>query len=121
MKKIYELTATNKEPARVIEFIKNDIRKYIKREKRKDLPEGMNVWNIDCKFAQNDDEPKTIVFQDITKCIDEAAEKNCKSIYVELISSAIKREPKVRENVVQESVTEEDTTEKNDTVESNEE
>jgi hypothetical protein len=107
VKKTYQLTATNKEPARVVEAIKNEIRKYIKREKRKTLPEGMNVWNIDCKFGKGDETPETIAFQDITKCIDEAAELNCKSIYLELISSAIKKERKIEEIIVTEETEEE--------------
>ena len=102
MKKTYQLTATNKTQPRVVESIKNEIRKYIKREKRKTLPDGMNVWNIDCKFAKDNETPKPIEFQDITKCIDEAATLNCKSIYLELISNAIKKERKVVESVIDE-------------------
>ena len=98
MKKTFQLTASNKEPARVVEAIKNEIRKYIKREKRKTLPEGMNVWNIDCRFAKDDAEPEVIQFQDITKCIDDAAALECKSIYLELLSKAIKKERKIVES-----------------------
>jgi len=107
VKKTYQLTATNKEPARVVEAIKNEVRKYIKREKRKTLPEGMNVWNIDCKFGKDDATPETIAFQDITKCIDEAAESNCKSIYLELLSSAIKKERKIEDVIAEEIAAEE--------------
>ena len=98
VKKTFQLTASNKEPARVVEAIKNEIRKYIKREKRKTLPEGMNVWNIDCRFAKDDAEPEVIQFQDITKCIDDAAALECKSIYLELLSKAIKKERKIVES-----------------------
>ncbi len=97
MKKRFELTAPNKEPQRVLEAIKNEVRKYIKREKRKPLPTDMDMWNINCKFAKNEDEPQEILFQDITKSIDEASALNCKSIYIELISNAVKRESKVEE------------------------
>ena len=100
MKKTYQLTATNKKPERVVEAIKNDIRKYIKRERRKKLPDGMNVWNIDCKFGQNDTEPETIVFSDIIKYIDEAVKVNCASIYVELLSNAIKKHRKIEELII---------------------
>lgn len=106
MKKRFELTSPKKEPQRVLEAIKNEIRKYIKREKRKTLPEGMDIWNINCKFAKNEDEPKEVLFQDITKCLDEAAASNSKSIYVELISNGIKREPKVVEDIVIDEVIE---------------
>ncbi len=107
MKKRFELTSEKKEPQRVLEAIKNEIRKYIKREKRKPLPEGMDIWNINCKFGKNEDEPKEILFQDITKCIDEAAADNSKSIYIELLSNGIKREPKVIETkteIVEEAI-----------------
>lgn len=104
MKKTYQLTAENKKPERVVEAIKNDIRKYIKREKRKVLPEGMNVWNMECKFAQNDDTPEIIAFQDIMKSIDEAASKEVKSIYIEIISIAIKKERKIEEEIADDEV-----------------
>jgi len=109
LKKTYQLTSEKKEPARVVEAIKNEIRKYIKREKRKELPEGMNVWNIDCKFAKDDAEPETIQFQDITKCIDEAVELNAKSIYLELLSNAIKKERKIEEIIVEDETPTENT------------
>ena len=66
----------------------------------------MDIWNINCKFAKNEDEPKEVLFQDITKCLDEAAASNSKSIYVELISNGIKREPKVVEDIVIDEVIE---------------
>ena len=97
MKKRFELTAPNKEPQRVLESIKNEIRKYIKREKRKTLPLGFDIWHMDCKFANNEEEPQTIQFPEIIQYLDEAALANVKSIYLEIISSAVKREPKIVE------------------------
>ncbi len=104
MKKRFELVTSNKEPQRVLEAVKNEIRKYIKREKRKPLPEGLDIWNIDCRFAKDEEEPQKILFQDITKCLDEAASSDAKSIYIELIANGIKREPKA----VKEEQTKED-------------
>ncbi|MGB3750817.1 MAG: DUF6172 family protein [Arcobacteraceae bacterium] len=120
MKKTYQLTAENKKPERVVEAIKNDIRKYIKREKRKALPEGMNVWNMECKFAQNDDTPEIIAFQDIMKSIDGSAAKEAKSIYVEIISIAIKKERKIEEEIINDEVVSDEIIEK-EKIEENEE
>jgi len=120
LKKTYQLTAENKKPERVVEAIKNDIRKYIKREKRKALPEGMNVWNMECKFAQNDDTPEIIAFQDIMKSIDESASTDAKSIYVEIISIAIKKERKIEEKIVNDEVVSSETVEL-ENIEENEE
>ena len=87
MKKIFKLQAANKHPDRVVEGIKHEIRKYIKREKRKTLPEGVDFWNFECKFAKNDEEPKTIEFLDITKHIDAAYSAKSDSLYMEIIAT----------------------------------
>jgi len=87
MKKIFKLKEGNKNPARQLDAIKHEIRKYIKREKRKPLPEGVDFWDLKCKFGQNDEEPKSIEFIDITKHIDEASEQDCNSFYIEILST----------------------------------
>ena len=40
MRKTFPLRAEGKHPDRVLEAVKHEIRKYIKRERRRDLPEG---------------------------------------------------------------------------------
>ena len=95
MKKIFKLKEGNKNPARQLDAIKHEIRKYIKREKRKHLPEGVDFWDLKCKFGQNDEEPKSIEFIDITKHIDEASEQDCESIYMEIISTKGYKEKEV--------------------------
>ena len=49
MKKTFQLIVANKNKDRQVESIKNDVRKYIKRERTKKLPENTNYWNFDCK------------------------------------------------------------------------
>ena len=58
----------------------------------------MNTWNIDCKFAKDEAESKEIAFGDITKCLDDAFVENCASVYIELTSKAIKKEPKITQS-----------------------
>ncbi len=94
MKKIFKLNVENKHPDRQLESIKHEIRKYIKREKNKPLPEGVDFWKFECKFAKNSDEPKAIDFIDITKNIDEASNEKCETLYMEILSVEGKREPK---------------------------
>jgi len=88
LKKTFLLTDKNKDPKRVLEAIKNTIKKYIKREKRKELPEGSNFWRIDCKFGENKELAVEIKFEDITKNINEISNKNLDSFYIELTSHA---------------------------------
>lgn len=94
MKKTFKLQASNKHPDRVVEGIKHEIRKYIKREKRKNLPEEFDFWNFDCKFSKDEEHPSTIEFVEITKLIDEAVEAKAETIYMELIAKPAKREKK---------------------------
>jgi hypothetical protein len=97
LKKTFLLTDSKKDPQRVVESIKHDIRKYIKREKRKELPKGTDFWKINSKFGQNADDAVEIKFEDIMKNIDEASAQKLESFYIELISEAGTIEFKKRE------------------------
>ncbi len=94
MKKVFKLKEGNKNPARQLDAIKYEVRKYIKREKRKPLPEGADFWDLKCKFGKDDEEPQSIEFVDITKHMNEASEQDCDSFYMEIISTEGKKEKK---------------------------
>ena len=87
MKKVFNLKKGNKNPARQLDAIKYEIRKYIKREKKKTLPEDVDFWDLKCKFAKDEEKPQAIEFIDITKHIDEASEANCNTFYMEIIAT----------------------------------
>ncbi len=86
MKKTFKLEDAKRHPDRIIEAIKYEVRKYIKREKRKALPEGADFWKFECKSAINNEEPKTIVYSEITKVIDEASIQKAETLYLEIIA-----------------------------------
>lgn len=94
MKKTFKIQVENNTPDRAVDAIKHEVRKYIKREQRKPLPEEKDLWLFDCKFAKENDEPRTIEFVDIIKSIDEARTENCATFYLEILSRAEKRAPK---------------------------
>ena len=94
MKKTFQLIVENKDKDRQVDSIKNEVRKYIKRERSKKLPEKCNYWNFDCKFGKTEEEAVTIRFVDITKSIDIAASKNLDSFFLELVARAEFRKPK---------------------------
>jgi len=94
MKKVFKLKVENKNSDRLLDKTKYEIRKYIKREKNKKLPEDVDFWKFECKFGKNDEEPETIEFIDITKHIDEAATQGCESFYMEILSTKGYREKK---------------------------
>ena len=87
MKKTFKLDDGKRHPDRIIEAIKYEVRKYIKREKKKPLPEGVDFWDLKCKTALNGEEPKVIEFVEITKAIDEASTQKAETLYLEIIAT----------------------------------
>lgn len=94
MKKLFLIDIPNKTRERQIDSIKNDIRKYIKREKSKKLPVGFNSWFFDCKFGQTKEDAKVINFADVIKSIDFAQKENYDSFYLEIVAKAVFKEKK---------------------------
>lgn len=88
MKKTFQLKVENKNIDRQVDSIKNEVRKYIKREKSKKLPEEFNFWKFDCKFGKTQNEAQEINFVDIIKSIDLAVKENYESFYLEIIAVA---------------------------------
>jgi hypothetical protein len=88
MKKTFQLKVENKNIDRQVDSIKNEVRKYIKREKSKKLPENFNFWKFDCKFGKTIKEAQEISFVDIIKSIDLAASENYDSFYLEILAVA---------------------------------
>jgi hypothetical protein len=94
MKKAFQIDVSNKTRERQVDSIKNEIRKYIKREKSKKLPEGFNAWFFDCKFGQTKEDAKVINFADVIKSVDLAQSENYESFYIEIVARAIFKEKK---------------------------
>ena len=53
MRKTYHLDIEGRHPERLLEAAKHDIRKYLKRERRKPLPAGADIWDFDARFGQD--------------------------------------------------------------------
>jgi hypothetical protein len=90
MKKNFPLTAKDKSPEQVLEAVKKEIRKCIKRESRKKLPENMGSWHFHCEFGKTKESTKEIEFSAIFKKIDEAVAEGATSFYLILLTSAVK-------------------------------
>ena len=86
MKKIFKLQVENKQAERQLESIKNEVRKYLKRERKKKLPEDAIYWDFDCCFGQDKDDAKIINISELTVALDEAHTKEWKACYVEIIA-----------------------------------
>ena len=94
MKKTFTLTHPKIKLPRRFEAVKSDIRKYMKRERRKELPAGVDFWDFTCKFGPTEDTAQPVHPAELTKCIDEAETQQLTSFYVEVLATPGYRQKK---------------------------
>ena len=94
MRKTFELTHAKIKPARLLEAVRRDVKKYVKRERNKALPEGVDFWDFDCKFGHTEQEAEVVHLSDIKKCIDEVEELKLTSFYIEILAKEGRRRKK---------------------------
>lgn len=85
MKKTINLTHEKIKYPRMVDRVKNEIRKYIKRERRKELPSGIDFWDFDCKFGDTETEAKTVHLSELDTCINDIAKRELTSFYLEIM------------------------------------
>ncbi len=85
MKKTFALTQEGKNRDRVVEAVKNDIRKYQQRERRKALPEGVDFWDFDCKLGTSADSAEIVHAAALTEGINAIVAADSAQLYVELM------------------------------------
>lgn len=91
MKKTFSLTDPRHAPARVVAAIKNDVRKYLKRERRKELPEDAGHWAFNCRAGRDEASAGETHAAELTAAIDDASEQGWPEIYIEIIARPGKR------------------------------
>ena len=92
MKKVFQLTDPKKYADRVLEAIKHDIRKYAKREKRKNLadPEA-TYWDFDCKIGTTAEEAKEIDYKELLKALESIQATGATQVYIEIMAKAVSK------------------------------
>ncbi len=106
MKKIFKLTDEKKHEDRVLEAVKNDIRKYVKREKKKDLPDKATMyWDFDCKIGATSEDAKVVEYEALIKALDAVKATGATECYVEILAKTVDKPVK---EVAPEEVNEEE-------------
>ena len=96
MKQTFSLEHPKKKPARMGEAVRARIKKYVKRERRKPLPDDVDFWDFDCKFGYTEAEAQVVHLSSMSKHIMEAEAKGCMSFYVEILVKKGHRTKKAR-------------------------
>ena len=85
MKKTFSLSHAKLATARLVDSIKNEVKKYSKRERNKQLPTGVDYWDFDCKYGKNEEEAQVVHLTEINKSIDSAVKDELASFYLEIL------------------------------------
>ena len=86
MKKNFPLQIEGKNPDRVLEAVKHEIRKYFKRERNRVLPKGVDFWDFDCKVGLTAETAEAVKVSAVIEGLDALAKEGAASVYVEILS-----------------------------------
>ena len=86
MKKTFNLTHPKIKVPRLVEAVKHEVKKYIKRERKKPLPENVDFWDFDCRFGVDETTSEVIHVSEINKYISQAESKQLESFYLEILA-----------------------------------
>jgi len=91
MKKTFKLSHERIKRPRLVDAIKHEVKKYIKRERRRDLPEGSDYWDFDCRYGIDEANSEVIHITEINKFISQADSEQLDTFYLEIKAKACQR------------------------------
>jgi len=86
MKKTFQLAVEGKHPDRLLEATKHEIRKYLKRERNRALPEGVDYWDFDCRFGSTEETSQIAHVAELIDLIDALVTDGGKQFYIEILA-----------------------------------
>ena len=93
MKKTHPLLVEGKKPDRVRDALKHTLRQYVRRERNKPLPEGVDYWDFDCQMGLQADTAQRVHVAELNKALDALAIEGAVAVYVEIL-----RKPGIRQS-----------------------
>ncbi|MDT7514859.1 DUF6172 family protein [Rhodoferax mekongensis] len=94
MKKTFPLHVEGKHPDRLLDATKHEIRKYMKRERNRALPEGVDFWDFDCRFGATEQDAVVAHSAELIGLVDAIAKEGGKQFYIEILAKHGVRKPR---------------------------
>ena len=91
MKKTFKLSHEKIKTPRLFDAIKHEVKKYIKRERRRELPADADFWDFDCRFGVDEASSEVIHMSEINKSISWAESEQLESFYLEIMAKPRRR------------------------------
>lgn len=86
MRKTFQLRPEGKHPDRVLDAVKHEIRKYLKRERARPLAEGVDFLDFDCRFGNTREDAEVVQLSEVIGKVDGVAQAGSDSFYLEILA-----------------------------------
>ena len=97
MRKNFKLSHPKIKRPRLVEAIKFEVKKYLRRERRKALPADVDFWDFDCRFGADEASSEVIHVSAINKAISRAESEQLESFYLEILAKPGRRSKKPKD------------------------
>jgi len=91
MRQTFPLTDPRHKQPQAVALLKNRIRKYLTRERRKSLPEGYDYWDFDCRAGDTEETAAVVHVKEILGRIDVSVSNGSPTVYLELLAKPQQR------------------------------
>lgn len=91
MKKTFPLHIEGKHPDRVLDALKHELRKYLKRERSRAMPIGSDYWAFDCKIGASAETAQPVHVAELSGALDAVARDGAAQVYAEILARPARR------------------------------
>lgn len=91
MKKTFRLDIEGKNRDRLLDAIKHEVRQYVRRERRRELPPGADYLDFDCRFGATETAAEPAHLSTLTGRMDGVAREGGNQFYVEILARPAQR------------------------------
>ena len=91
MRKTFDLRVPGKNPDRLLDAAKNEIRKYIKRCRARELPAGTHFWNFACLLGADEASAEPVHPQQLTERINTLVADGAIALFISIEPKATAR------------------------------
>ena len=86
MKKTFPLIIEGRHRDRVVDALKHELRKYVRRERRRALPPGVDFLDFDCRFGLTEAGAGSAHLSALGALVDAAAREGAAHVYIEILA-----------------------------------
>jgi hypothetical protein len=98
LKKLFQLTVEGRNRDRLLDASKHEVRKYVARQRRAALPEGVDYWDFACRFGSTEADATDVHFATMIGHMDEAGKAGADGFFVSIVGRAGVRTTKPKDS-----------------------